>query len=118
MYPQLRVSKKYFAKGIYIFDRDSQRACKIHLKFFKNSDRLRKQLKISYTHLYLKDNNFIKDDHDYKWWVPITFDYADGHMNETSPSHWLTPDKVEIEIENLEKNKAVIVNIQQTGYYR
>ena len=39
-------------------------------------------------------------------------------MNETSPSHWLTPDKVEIEIENLEKNKAVIVNIQQTGYYR
>ena len=39
-------------------------------------------------------------------------------MNQTSPSHWLTPDKVEIEIENLEKNKAVIVNIQQTGYYR
>ena len=61
-----------------------------------------------------------KDNHDYKWWVPITFDLEGGHFNGTRNEYWLSPnaDSLVIDLPEDSKEKALIVNVQQTGYYR
>ena len=61
----------------------------------------------------------VRDDHDYQWWVPITFDYAGGQFNKTNNDHWLRPGQASLTID-LEQvpDEAIIVNVQQTGYYR
>lgn len=62
-----------------------------------------------------------KDDHDYKWWVPITHDYEGGDFDNTQDTFWLSPTKPEATLDlsaNDDKHKALIVNVQQTGYYR
>lgn len=61
------------------------------------------------------------DAHDYKWWVPITYDMDGGTFTNTQSSFWLQPfDQngqavLTIDVPN---DKAFIVNNQQTGYYR
>ncbi len=60
------------------------------------------------------------DLNEYKWWVPISYDFSGGPFNKTSNSHWLSPamDELEIEIPEESKDKALVVNVQQTGYFR
>ncbi|XP_017792514.1 PREDICTED: aminopeptidase N-like [Habropoda laboriosa] len=55
---------------------------------------------------------------DTKWWVPITFvKQANPRNFSTTPTHWLQPNK-NLTIDEKEKDKWIIVNVQQAGYYR
>ena len=61
-----------------------------------------------------------EDTHDYKWWIPITFDYENGYFNGTINSLWMSPsnNSITVDLAPDSKDKAVIVNVQQTGYFR
>ena len=62
----------------------------------------------------------VRDDHDYQWWVPITFDFAGGDFDKTNNDYWLRPgqESLKIDLEQVPNHEAIIVNVQQTGYYR
>ncbi|KYN20769.1 Aminopeptidase N [Trachymyrmex cornetzi] len=52
-----------------------------------------------------------------KWWVPITFvTQSNPDFSNTVPRYWLRPDR-NITF-TIDPNDWIIVNIQQTGYYR
>jgi len=54
------------------------------------------------------------------WWIPITYTtMMDLNFNRTRPSHWLRGEKT-LEINNIDVSNLhwIIMNIQQTGYYR
>lgn len=54
------------------------------------------------------------------WWVPISYttkDFSDFH--DTHPRYWMAPTKEPLQITGLpEESQWVVLNIQQTGYYR
>ena len=61
------------------------------------------------------------DTHDYKWWVPITYTTSDEMLfNETKPKMWMKPSQKMMTLEGMPTgpNDWVILNIQQSGYYR
>ena len=60
------------------------------------------------------------DTHDYKWWVPITFATQDQpDFNDTRPSSWMSSSETSKIITGMpSKDKWMILNLQQTGYYR
>ena len=72
----------------------------------------------------------VKDDHAYKWWIPISYTYSDGDFINTDTNFWLPPaiDNIlsipnsvlskPIAQNSIMSQRALIVNIQQTGYYR
>ena len=52
-------------------------------------------------------------------WIPITYAEAGGDFENTKNSLWMSETEKSIEISNLPNaDKAVIFNIQETGYYR
>ncbi|KYQ58340.1 Aminopeptidase N [Trachymyrmex zeteki] len=52
-----------------------------------------------------------------KWWIPVTFaTQSDPNFSNTVPKHWLRPDQ-NISF-TINPNDWIIVNLQQTGYYR
>ncbi|KAK7085869.1 hypothetical protein SK128_006192, partial [Halocaridina rubra] len=60
------------------------------------------------------------DDHDYKWWVPLTYT-SQGlpDFQNTKTMIWMKPSEPEITIVNLPpENQWLIFNLQQTGFYR
>ena len=69
---------------------------------------------------FLSSSSSTEDQDQYKWWVPITFDFENSAFNRTSSSFWLSPDQNELTITLPQEQiaNAVIVNVQQTGYYR
>ncbi|XP_047740791.1 aminopeptidase N [Hyalella azteca] len=61
------------------------------------------------------------DTHDYRWWVPISFTSEDAmNFNDTRPSVWMNKTEATKTISSLptSPDKWVIVNLQQTGYYK
>ncbi len=62
------------------------------------------------------------DDHVYKWWIPINYEIEGGSFGKTHSMFWLDPNAKDLkkttEISGIENDKALIVNVQQTGYYR
>ena len=55
----------------------------------------------------------------YKWWVPISYTSPGGNFLNTAPKLWLKPDENEkIHTIDIPKDKALILNVQETGYYR
>ncbi|KAG5329961.1 APM1 Aminopeptidase, partial [Acromyrmex heyeri] len=53
------------------------------------------------------------------WWIPITYTtQTDLHFNDTKPYYWLTPYTEKIIIPNIKQFDWIILNLQQTGYYR
>lgn len=62
----------------------------------------------------------IVDNHEYRWWIPISFTTSGGGFNETKNSIWLSPTETKAKkiFANVNQEQAVIVNIQQTGFYR
>ncbi|KAG5346782.1 AMPN Aminopeptidase, partial [Acromyrmex charruanus] len=53
------------------------------------------------------------------WWIPITYTtQTDLHFNDTKPYYWLTPYTEKITIPNIKQFDWIILNLQQTGYYR
>ena len=53
-----------------------------------------------------------------KWYIPITYTTSNGNFNDTEPKEWLMPTLNETFIPKIPKEKALIVNVQHTGFYR
>ena len=61
----------------------------------------------------------VDDGKDYQWWVPITFTSPGGDFEKTYSEIWLKPNENKKKISDLpNRNKAVIFNVKETGYYR
>ncbi|XP_018019808.1 puromycin-sensitive aminopeptidase-like protein, partial [Hyalella azteca] len=76
---------------------------------------------LSQERFLLVKNENSTDTHDYKWWVPISFTSEDAmNFNDTRPSAWMDKTEPTKTISGLptSPNKWVIVNLQQTGYYK
>ncbi|XP_042889263.1 aminopeptidase N-like [Penaeus japonicus] len=60
------------------------------------------------------------DTHDYKWWVPLSYTTETSPDFETTkPQRWMMDTEQELTISSLPaKDKWVIFNVQETGYYR
>nr|XP_033323078.1 uncharacterized protein LOC117218638 [Megalopta genalis] len=57
-------------------------------------------------------------DEETKWWIPITYVTKDNlNFTVTTPTMWLKPTEDNLKILNV-KSDWIIVNKQQTGYYR
>nr|XP_012230690.1 PREDICTED: uncharacterized protein LOC105677005 [Linepithema humile] len=60
-----------------------------------------------------------KDIDNNKWWIPVTFaTQTNPDFSNTLPTHWLRPQDQSIIIDGINPNDWIIVNLQQTGYYR
>ncbi|XP_025268278.1 aminopeptidase N [Camponotus floridanus] len=65
----------------------------------------------------LKNEN--ENVNDNKWWIPLTFaTQTNPDFSNTLPTHWLKPQDRYITIDGIDPNDWIIVNLQQTGYYR
>ena len=71
--------------------------------------------------LLTKPSN-ISDEHDYTWWVPISYTTTSKGFDKTSPDVWMNPKDAtksqDIVLDDVSAEEAVIVNVQQTGFYR
>ncbi|XP_065076994.1 aminopeptidase N-like [Ochlerotatus camptorhynchus] len=54
------------------------------------------------------------------WWIPITFTtLGESNFNNTKPNIWMrAEDKLDLQDMDIPNHDWMIVNIQQTGYYR
>jgi len=77
----------------------------------------------------LQQNRFLltaptntSDEHDYTWWVPISYTTTGKGFDKTSPDVWMNPKdalkSLDIVLEGVSSEEPVIVNVQQTGFYR
>ncbi|XP_071650933.1 aminopeptidase N-like [Temnothorax longispinosus] len=54
-----------------------------------------------------------------RWWVPINFATRNNpDFSSTLATHWLSPEAEELVIDGIDPQDWIIVNIQQTGFYR
>ncbi|XP_036150483.1 LOW QUALITY PROTEIN: thyrotropin-releasing hormone-degrading ectoenzyme-like [Monomorium pharaonis] len=54
-----------------------------------------------------------------KWWIPINFaTRTNPDFSSTLTTHWLSPETEELIIDDIDPQDWIIVNIQQTGFYR
>lgn len=54
-----------------------------------------------------------------RWWVPINFaTRTNMDFSSTLATHWLSPEAEELVINGIDPQDWIIVNIQQTGFYR
>ena len=63
----------------------------------------------------------IKDEHLYRWWIPISCTQSDATYFNTETEFWMSPkshNHVTSDYCNTPLDKALIINVQQTGYYR
>ncbi len=59
------------------------------------------------------------DKHDYMWWIPVTYVEAGGDFSNTYNKIWMSDTEKRKRIDvDANKNKAVVFNVQQSGYYR
>jgi len=62
------------------------------------------------------------DEHDYTWWVPLSYTTINRGFEGTSPNVWLDPQyassSLDIGLDDISNEEAVIANVQQTGFYR
>ena len=63
----------------------------------------------------------IKDEHLYRWWIPISCTQSDATYFSTDTEFWMSPkspNHITSAYCNTPMEKALIINVQQTGYYR
>ena len=56
-----------------------------------------------------------------EWWIPITYTTTNENLNNTRPQMWLKPGvgpNKSTSLEKIDKDAALIVNIQPIGFYR
>ncbi|XP_072756964.1 uncharacterized protein [Anoplolepis gracilipes] len=54
-----------------------------------------------------------------KWWIPVTYaTKTKPDFTKTCPDNWLKPQTSLLKVPLVAKDEWIIVNIQQTGYYR
>ncbi|XP_066591881.1 putative aminopeptidase-2 [Prorops nasuta] len=74
--------------------------------------------------LFLSNQSFqisrtTKEFDEFKWYIPINY-ATQSHQNFTNTlaSHWLKPEFDNLTIYGVNPNDWIIINLQQTGYYR
>ena len=66
-----------------------------------------------------KSKEKTEDSKDYSWWIPLTFAVAGNSFVNTYSESWMKEGESTKEISEMpESSKAVVFNVQQTGYYR
>ncbi|XP_042234819.1 aminopeptidase N-like [Homarus americanus] len=75
---------------------------------------------VSQERFLLVKNENSTDTHKYKWWVPLTYTTQDNSdFDSTQAMVWMKDTDAKTIISSLpKKDKWVIFNIQETGYYR
>ena len=64
-------------------------------------------------------DDLVGESNEYKWWIPISFTTTKvADFTDTSCSFWFKSDAEMNATINIDKEDALIVNIQETGYYR
>ena len=62
------------------------------------------------------------DTNSYTWWVPLSMTTPAMGFDKTSPDTWLDPanagTETEVDLSFVSSTEPVIVNVQQTGFYR
>ncbi|KAL0111093.1 hypothetical protein PUN28_012805 [Cardiocondyla obscurior] len=54
-----------------------------------------------------------------RWWIPINLvTRANSDFSSTLPTNWLSPDVEELVINDTDTQDWIIINVQQTGFYR
>jgi len=70
------------------------------------------------------DNSNETDTNDYTWWIPVSMTTPTLGFDKTSPNTWLdpaqadTPTTIDLSPLAASESEPVIVNVQQTGFYR
>ena len=89
-------------------------------RFYPNSTEL-KNISMKQESFVLEKSNEAKKNATSKWWIPIIYTTADRYLNSTKPEIWLKPSEDSMDNviqEKIAKDKALIVNVQQLGFYR
>jgi len=75
---------------------------------------------VSQERFLLVKNENSTDDHDYKWWIPLSYTTKEElDFNSTKNKLWLKDTEDQISVPGLPaSDKWIIFNTQQTGYYR
>ncbi|XP_063596362.1 aminopeptidase N-like isoform X2 [Penaeus indicus] len=75
---------------------------------------------VSQERFLLVKNPNSTDTHDYKWWVPLSYTTeTNPDFETTKPQRWMMDTEEQLTISSLPaKDKWVIFNVQETGYYR
>jgi len=62
------------------------------------------------------------DEHEYKWWVPLSYTTVGSGFEKTSPNLWMSPAQAgqlqEFQLDGVADTVALVANVQQTGFYR
>ena len=55
-----------------------------------------------------------------RWWIPISYTTPGGNFQNTKNSAWMSPEEANVVMtfSNLGEDAALIINVQQTGFYR
>ncbi|XP_037798508.1 aminopeptidase N-like isoform X2 [Penaeus monodon] len=69
---------------------------------------------------FQSEKNMLKDTHDYRWMVPLTYTtQSEANFNHTQAMVWMKDCEEHINLASLPmKDQWVIFNLQETGYYR
>ena len=90
------------------------------LRFYQNGTEL-KNINLAQEPFVLEKSKEATEYATSKWWIPVIYTTAGGHLNSTKPRIWLKPNddsKDNIIQEKIPKHKALIANVQQLGFYR
>jgi aminopeptidase N len=55
-----------------------------------------------------------------RWWIPISYTTSGGNFENTKNSVWMSPEEATVlaTFSNLDQDAPLIINVQQTGFYR
>ena len=53
-----------------------------------------------------------------KWWIPISYEFENGQFDIKTTQEWLSPEMDSFAIDLDNPDKAIVFNVQQTGYFR
>lgn len=75
---------------------------------------------VSQNRFLLVKNANSTDNHDYMWWVPLTYTSEDNpDFQTTHPTSWMADTDKQVTVSSLPaSDKWVIFNIQETSYYK
>jgi aminopeptidase N len=69
----------------------------------------------------IRNESMVAEYSGYKWWVPVSYASKtfNDNFNKTQPEFWMTKkEKSLVHDVHVEKRDWLIVNVQETGYYR
>ena len=78
------------------------------------TDFVKKTMEISQERYLSVDPDFVvREDHDYQWWVPISFDFVGGEFNKTYNDYWLKPGQKSLVIDLPQVSASTITCLHQ-----